>query len=291
VSTLRGTGRSGPRPPVSVLIKVRGILPNLRPAEQRVAAAVLADPAGISESSITAVALRCQTSETAVLRFCRAIGLTGYPELRIALARAAQFEEVDHCAGAPMTGDITATDTLADVVAKITHAAASAVTDTAAVLDLEVLEAAIHAITMATRVDIYGIGASALVGEYLHQKLHRIGLVSFAWFEGHLAVTSAGLLGPGDVALGISHTGTTIDMIDALRVARERGATTISVTNYEMSPIAAVSGLLLTTAARETTFSAGGMSSRIAQFALVDCLFAGVAQRSYDRVVEASPSR
>jgi DNA-binding MurR/RpiR family transcriptional regulator len=91
-----------------VLIKVRGILPNLRPAEQRVAAAVLADPAGISESSITAVALRCQTSETAVLRFCRAIGLTGYPELRIALARAAQFEEVDHCAGAPMTGDITA---------------------------------------------------------------------------------------------------------------------------------------------------------------------------------------
>jgi DNA-binding MurR/RpiR family transcriptional regulator len=197
VSTPRGTGRSGPRPPVSVLIKVRGILPNLRPAEQRVAAAVLADPAGISESSITAVARRCQTSETTVLRFCRAIGLTGYPELRIALARAAQFEEVDHGAGAPMTGDITATDTLADVVAKITHAAARAVTDTAAVLELEVLEAAIHAITMASRVDIYGIGASALVGEYLHQKLHRIGLVSFAWFEGASGSDLGWPVGPG----------------------------------------------------------------------------------------------
>jgi DNA-binding MurR/RpiR family transcriptional regulator len=287
VSTPRGTARSDSHRPVSVLIRVRGVLPNLRPAEQRVAQAVLADPAGISESSITAVARKCQTSETTVLRFCRALGLAGYPELRIALARAAQFEEADHRAGAPLTSDIAATDTLADVVAKITYAAARAVTDTAAALDVKVLQAVIDALTMAQRVDIYGVGGGALVGEHLHQKLHRIGLVSFVWSEGHLAVASAGLLSPGDVAIGISHTGTTIDTIDALRVAQRRGATTISVTNYEMSPIAAVSELLLTTAARETTFSAGAMSSRIAQFTLVDCLFAGVAQRSYDRAIEA----
>jgi DNA-binding MurR/RpiR family transcriptional regulator len=83
---------------------------------------------------------------------------------------------------------------------------------------------------MASCVHIDGTAANAQVGEYLHQRLHRIGLVSFAWLEGHLAVSSAGLLGPFDVALGISYTGTTIDLIDALRVARERGATTISVT-------------------------------------------------------------
>ena len=290
MSTPRGTARSDSHRPVSVLIRVRGVLPNLRPAEQRVAQAVLADPAGISESSITAVARKCQTSETTVLRFCRALGLAGYPQLRIALARAAQFEEADHRAGAPVTSDIAATDTLADVVAKITYAAARAVTDTAAALDVEVLQAAIDAFTMAQRVDIYGVGASALVGEHLHQKLHRIGLVSFVWSEGHLAVASAGLFSPGDVAIGISHTGTTIDTIDALRVAQRRGATTISVTNYEMSPIAAVSELVLTTVARETTFSAGVMSSRIAQFALVDCLFAGVAQRSYDQAIEALQS-
>jgi DNA-binding MurR/RpiR family transcriptional regulator len=131
VSTPRGAAGPDPCRPVSVLIKVRGLLPNLQPAQRRVAEAVLVDPAGISESSITAVARRCQTSETTVLRFCRAIGLAGYPELRIALARAAQFEEADHRAGAPMTGDITATDPLGDVVAKIAHAAVRAVTDTA----------------------------------------------------------------------------------------------------------------------------------------------------------------
>ena len=76
----------------------------------------------------------CDTSETTVLRFCRAIGLAGYPELRIALARAAQFEETDHAGGPPLNGTISATDALADVVAKIAHADARAIEDTAASL-------------------------------------------------------------------------------------------------------------------------------------------------------------
>ena len=147
MGTARGSvGNGVHKPALSVLINVRRALPSLRPAEQRVAHAVLADPAGISESSITAVARMCDTSETTVLRFCRAIGLAGYPELRIALARAAQFEETDQGGGPPLNGTISATDGLADVVAKIAHADARAIEDTAATLDLNSLKAAIDAL-------------------------------------------------------------------------------------------------------------------------------------------------
>ena len=208
--TVRGTvGFDFHKPALSVLISVRRALPSLRPAEQRVAQAVLADPAGISESSITAVARMCKTSETTVLRFCRAIGLAGYPELRIALARAAQFEETDAGGKPPVNGTIGPTDALAEVVTEITHADARAIEDTAATLDLKSLQAAIDALADASRIDIYGVGASGLVGQYLHQKLHRLGMVSFVWTEGLLALTAAGVLEPRDVAIGISHTGTT----------------------------------------------------------------------------------
>lgn len=275
---------------LSVLIRVRRALPNLRPAEQRVAQAVLEDPAGISESSITSVAKLCDTSETTVLRFCRAIGLAGYPELRIALARAAQWEENDQNGGAPQTGPISATDSLSDVVNKITYADARAISDTARALDLSVLEKVVDAISGARRLDIYGVGASSLVAEDLQLKLHRIGLVCHTWSDVHLALTSAAVLGSDDVALGISHTGNTVDTVDSLRVARKRGATTIAVTNYDKSPIAEVSDLVLVTAAHESSFRSGAMSSRIAQLALVDCIFAGVAQRSYDQAVAALES-
>ena len=275
------------RPALSILITVRGAMPNLRPAEQRVGELVLADPAGVSESSITAVARRCQTSETTVLRFCRAIGLAGYPELRIALARAALREESEQAPGQPTTGQIDPGDSLADVVAKITYADERAIADTGAALDLDVLGRAVDAVAGARRVDIYGIAASGLVAADLHQKLHRIGRISFVWSDPHLALTSAAVLAADDVAVGISHTGTTVDTVDALRVAKGRGATTIAITNFAGSPIAEQADLLLTTAARETTFRSGAMSSRIAQLALVDCLFAGVAQRSYDQAITA----
>jgi DNA-binding MurR/RpiR family transcriptional regulator len=285
-----GLGRGEPvtqRPALSILITVRGAMPNLRPAEQRVGELVLVDPAGVSESSITAVARRCQTSETTVLRFCRAIGLAGYPELRIALARAALWEESEQAPGQPTTGQIDPGDSLADVVAKITYADGRAIADTGAALDLDVLGRAVEVVAGARRVDIYGIAASGLVGADLHQKLHRIGKISFVWSDPHLALTSAAVLEVGDVAVGISHTGTTVDTVDALRVAQGRGATTIAITNFAGSPIAEHADLLLTTAARETTFRSGAMSSRIAQLALVDCLFAGVAQRSYDQAITA----
>jgi DNA-binding MurR/RpiR family transcriptional regulator len=274
------------KPASSVLIRVRGAMPSLRPAEQRVGEAVLADPAAISESSITAVARQCMTSETTVLRFCRAIGLGGYPELRIALARAAQREETDQSARPPVNGTIGENDSVADVVAKISYADSRAVEETGAALDVVALTAAIEAVRAAGRIDVYGIGASALVAHDLHQKLHRLGLVSFSWADPHLALTSAAVLDVADVAIGISHTGTTIDTVDALRVARQHGATTIAVTNFAKSPITEEADLVLTTAARETTFRSGAMASRIAQLALIDCLFTGVAQRSYEHAID-----
>ena len=287
MGTARGSvGNGVHRPALSVLINVRRALPSLRPAEQRVAQAVLADPAGISESSITAVARMCDTSETTVLRFCRAIGLAGYPELRIALARAAQFEETDN-GGPPLNGTISATDELADVVAKVAYADARAIEDTAATLDLKSLQAAIDALLGASRIDIYGVGASGLVGHHLHQQLHRIALVSFVATEAQLALTSAELLGSDDVAVGVTHSGITAAVVEALQAARRRGATTIAVTNYDRSPVAAHADLILTTAVRETTFRSGSMSSRISQLAVVDCLFAGVAQRADDASVAA----
>ncbi len=149
------------------------------------------------------------------------------------------------------------------------------------------LESAVDLVATARRVDIYGMGASALAGQDLHHKLHRIGLVSFMWSDGHLAVTSAAVLQAGDVAIAISHTGSTVDTVDALRVARRRGAATIAVTNFERSPLAATGDVVLTTAARETTFRSGTMASRIVQLALVDYLYAGVALRSYRQTLES----
>jgi DNA-binding MurR/RpiR family transcriptional regulator len=269
-----------------LLVRIRTVRPSLRPAEQRVADAVLADAAGVSRMSIGRLAERCHTSTTTVMRFCRAVGVANYPDLRLALAGEASREHAE-ASGHPLSGDIDRDDSLADVVATITYTDARAIEDTAANLDVAVLEQAVTAVSDARRIDIYGVGASAFVGQDLHQKLHRIGRTAFVWPDPHAALTSAALLGDDCVAIAISHTGATTDTVDALTTARAGGARTIAITNFVPSSLAEAADLVLTTAARETTFRSGAMSSRIAQLAVIDCLFVGVAQRNYDETMSA----
>ncbi|OLT03947.1 RpiR family transcriptional regulator [Pseudonocardia sp. CNS-004] len=270
---------------MSALVRIRAVAPSLRPAQRRVADAVLRDPAGTAALPIGRLAQQCSTSAATVMRFCRSAGFQGYPELRLALARETGREDAGD--GAVLSPDIDRDDSLADIVAKIAFSDSAAVQDTAANLDLDALAGAVEAVATARRIDVYGIGASGFVGQDLHQKLHRIGLLAFAWPDPHAALTSAALLDDGCVAIAISHTGSTADTVDALRCARESGARTIAITNFVPSPLTAHADLVLTTAARETTFRSGAMASRIAQLAVIDCLFVGVAQRSYDRTTTA----
>ena len=275
----------GLAPGASTEVRVRALMPSLSPAEARVGRVVLDNPALAASLTITELAHRAETSETTVVRFCRALGFRGYPELRLTLAtEAGRAQRRDM---RQVGSDIGPGDDLAAVVQKISYADARAVEDTASQLHLPTLEAVVTALVNAGRVDIYGVGASAFVALDLQQKLHRIGRVAFAWADVHVALTSAAVLKPGDVAVGISHTGATTDTVDALTEARRRGAATVALTNFPRSPITAVADMVLTTAARETTFRSGAMSSRIAQLTVIDCVFVGVAQRTYGQTRSA----
>jgi DNA-binding MurR/RpiR family transcriptional regulator len=267
--------------PPNTVVLIRALVPAMPPAEQRVAQRIIDDPAGVAVLTISELAQACGTSETTVIRFCRAIGFSGYPELRLTLAtEAGRAEGVDRNRRT-VGGDIGPGDTLEQVVEKITFNDARAVEETAAQLDIGILSRVIDALVSARRVDLYGVGASAVVGADLQRKLHRIGRVAHVWSDVHLALTSAALLTPEDVAIGISHTGVTRDTIDALAEARRHGATTVALTNFPLSPITDAADLVLTTAARETTFRSGATASRLAQLTVVDCMFVGVALRTY----------
>ena len=271
-------------PATDTTVRIRALMPTLAPAERRVAERVIADPTAVAASTISSLARDCQTSETTVIRFCRAVGFTGYPALRLALAAENGRSGAD---SRELTGDIAADDDLDKVVAKIAFADARAVEETAQQLDIYALHQVIDALVAAPRVDVYGVGASGFVALDFQQKLHRIGRVAFAWADPHMALTSAALLTKGDVAVAISHSGATEDTLQALELAQRSGATTVALTNFPRSPLAAGADHVLTTAARETTFRSGATASRLAQLTVVDCVFVGVAQRTFETTQRA----
>ena len=56
------------------------------PSIRRVADAIRKKPSIVLDKTISELAASCRTSEASVLRFCRAVGVSGYPQLRMSLA-------------------------------------------------------------------------------------------------------------------------------------------------------------------------------------------------------------
>ncbi|MBM7490486.1 MurR/RpiR family transcriptional regulator [Micromonospora luteifusca] len=277
---------SASQEPGGLIVHISGLLPSLSPAEQRVARLVVSDPAAAARRTITDLATAAETSEATVIRFCRSVGMDGYPQLRIRLAAEAA-RRIEPPDARVVGGDIPPGADLAQIIATIAFNDARAVEETAEQLDPAACEQVVEAINGAGRIDIYGAGASGFVASDFQQKLHRIGRIAFYFPDVHTALTSAALLGRGDVAFGISHTGTTSDVIEVLEQARTRGAVTVALTNFPRSPITEVADFVLTTAARETTYRSGATASRLAQLTVVDCLFVGVAARNRSRARKA----
>lgn len=271
----------------TVLVRVRAAVPSLRPSEQRIAALLLEDPAATASLSISELAARCDTSTTSVVRFYRRIGYERYQDLRIDLTRESTRERLENTTLPAVSGDIDRDDSLADIVSKVATNETLSIADTAKTLDTHALAAAVRLVRGARRVDIFGVGASSFVGLDLQQKLSRIGLTALTWPDAHSAWTAASVLDKTCVALAISHSGSTIDTVEYLRLARESGASTIALTNFAQSSLVENADVVLTTAARETKFRSGALGSRIAQLMVVDCLFTGVAQAAYDQSMAA----
>jgi DNA-binding MurR/RpiR family transcriptional regulator len=263
---------------------ISSLLPSLTPAAARIAQLMLDDPGRVSRMTISELSDAARTSESTIVRTARTLGFSGYSGLRLALA-AASADRGDE--RPTLSADITRDDPLDVVVGKLAATEENALRTTVDRVDVGVLGTVVEAIAKARRVDLYGVGVSGLVAQDLWQKLHRIGVVCHAHVELHQALTSAVLLGPQDVAIAVSHSGQTADVLEPIRRARENRTTTVALTSRPRSPLARLAGHTLLSAGREEPLRPGAMASRTSQLLVADCIFTGVAQRRYEQSIKA----
>ena len=261
------------------LTLIRESLGALRKSEKKVAICILGDPAAVINSSITELAERAGTSEPTVIRFCRKLGLGGYMELRLNLARdlpTAQY----------IFENISDGDSLAGIAGKILNAHREAIGNTLTRLNLDDLEVAVKALKAARRIEFYGLGGSAIVARDAFHKFFRLGIPCAAHDDSHMQVMAAALLGPGDVVVVVSHTGSTKDIIDSARIARKAGAKVIGIIGSENSPLLKECDISLSVFSQEAALRLAPMTSRLVQLAIVDVLFVAVAMQNFDATKE-----
>ncbi|MEG2931159.1 MAG: MurR/RpiR family transcriptional regulator, partial [Ruthenibacterium sp.] len=202
----------------------------LRASERKVADYVLLHAQEIPHCTMSALSAAVQVSEPTVLRFVHAAGFGGFREMKLAFAQ----DMVRAPQRAPLVDvHVAQGDALKSVPEKMITLAVRALEDTRRMLDDKQYARAVKAIAGARLIDVYGVGNSAAVAADMVTKLLRIGLPCRNYSDSHLQQICASALQKGDVAIGVSHSGATRDTVDALSMARARGATTIAITNFK----------------------------------------------------------
>lgn len=259
-----------------LLTYLKGTLASLNPTERLIANCVLHDPEKVVASSIGEISQVCGASVGSIVGFCRRLGLTGFKDFKIALARnLAQL-------GLP-AGEARQNGSLFE---KIFHFHAESLAETLKINPEISFERAAQAIKKARRVEFFSIGLSYPVAYTASCKLLLIGLPAAAHFDSHMQLISATQIKAGDVAFGISCSGATRETVQCMEVARGKGATTICVTNAMESPITAVSDLSLYATPSEIKYFQAPLASRVTQLAIIDTLFVSLALNHKDKTAE-----
>ncbi|SDD39382.1 transcriptional regulator, RpiR family [Paenibacillus sp. UNCCL117] len=266
------------------LVRLREALNELTPSEKKVGEYILGNPKKVVELSVAQLADYSGASQAAIVRLCKSLGLKGFPDLKLKIA--GDLQESAQVPGKQGYQEISQHDSIATLIQNVSANNIQSIRDTVKILDVESVERAVDALNRAERIFFFGLGASGLIAQDAQQKFLRINRMSFTFADPHMQLTTAVTMTSKDVAVGISYSGETREVIAVLKAASERGATTISITKYGNTALHAYSQIPLCISSTENEIRSGATASRITQLNVIDILYLGVASRNYEQSVE-----
>lgn len=216
--------------------------------------------------SISSLAKACNMAEATIYRFCKQLGFEGYNEMKISLAQANVTPPAfsSYCLDPSMT-----TSSLCDTVYASFQAA---ITSTMNVLDDTAIDEAALLLQRATSVYCLGQGGSMVLANDIWVRFATISNKFRNCGDSHTQLVAASLMGPGDVILFVSYSGSTHDMMDTLSVAKKAGAKIILITHYPDAPGTALADVVLLCGALESPLDGGSIPVKVAALFVAESL-------------------
>lgn len=263
------------------VVKIRSHYSVLNRSQRRLADLIISDPGTALQLDLTRLAEAAKVSPATVTRFCRRVGFAGFRQFKIALAQEIASLPVVFEAFDRADDDETR-------VEKVFRAYVQSLIDTRALVSVPELLQIVDRITKAATVYLYGIGSSGLMAIETSHRLGLLGIQCRAHVDPYEQIISASLCTTKDLVIGFSHSGTSRQTVEALSIAKKRGAFTVAVTNYADSALARKANICLLTSLQEKNIHVATLTSRVAQLTLIDCLYVLLASRGVERFQKAT---
>ena len=228
--------------------------------------------------SISTLAENSGVSEASITRFCHGLGLAGYNDFKLALAKTDHVTDMGELSDSPQ--GIASEDSLNTIFQKIHKASVLSLNETLELLDEDAINKAVDLLVQADRVFCFGNGGSMVMAM---EAWARFSTATSRFVHGscsHMQIMNTALATSRDVLLVFSYSGSTKDMEDTLQIAREHGVSIILVTHYPNSRAAQFADVVLLCGYNEGPLQSGSIPAKVGQLLLIDCLFYGFCRRN-----------
>lgn len=261
-----------------VFLKITSEYYQLTVAERKVADYIGQHRKKTQYMSISELAEECGVAEATISRFCRRLDYKGYNAFKLAVANSSGGRTT----GELVEGEILPDDTIENMAQKIYSADVDAASQTLKLINPDQITAAADALCRAGKVLCMGQGGSMLLA---HEAAHMFSTCMGGYYpiwDSHMQVMAASQLVPQDVVLMFSYSASTKDLVELLKIVKDRGATSILITRFPKSPGAIYADIILQCGAKEGPLEFGSIAARVAQLFLIDVLFHEVMRRDVE---------
>lgn len=253
-----------------IFARIEGSYGKFTKSEKRVADFIFENPQKVLYTSITDLAEMCGVGDTTVFRFCKALKLNGYQEFKMLLAQDIANKKGSNNA---IVGTIDIEDDVKTLCKKALSTNIAALNETFNVLDFDAITKAVDMISAAKRIHFFGMGSSGVIALEAKQKFMRIlPNVEFV-SDCHMQYMAASLLDSRDLAIIFSYSGSTKDMIEVHKIAKQNACKSICITRFTKSALTNQADVVLLCGSNEGPLDGGASSTTIAQLYLLDILY------------------
>ena len=261
------------------LLRLRESSRSFSNTEQEIAAHILENPRIVVDMSIHELAKYTFSSASTIVRLCNHTGYAGYKEFRKAVTYELAIREQNK---RTEQKEIGRSDSLNELIDKITYKNIISLEETKELLDVEVLRQCVDLLRDARVIYLFGMGASLCAARDAYLKFLRLNKISIINEDWHSQLLQARNATAQDAAIVISYSGATQEVIECMKALKENKTPIIAITRCVNSPVSELADYKLYTAANESLFRTGAMSSRISQLNIIDILYTALANDQYE---------
>ncbi|WP_413109178.1 MurR/RpiR family transcriptional regulator [Thomasclavelia sp.] len=259
-----------------VNFRIKTIYNILRPSEKKVADYILNYLDSYEEMSMISIAKSAGVSQPTIMRFVKAIGFNSFKQFKYELVRS-NTKSVDLLYGFSINKD----DDIRELPSKIIATITKMMEDSLKSISIDNYLKTIDLINQTNNISIYAVENSMCVANDLMTKLIYLGKNVTFHSDYYLQSIDASNLKDQDLAIGISYSGNSKNTVEVLKIAKENGAKTIAIVNFENTMLTKYGNVVLSTSNDQFLYG-DAIFSRATQIALVDMIYMGIIMSDYE---------